>query len=306
MARKEVRECYEDIMALMGFDDFKKMITRFLKKLDSSNSYSIDKASIPNLLLFAQHGSGISTLCKSYTDFLYSAKAIDFCGRERYFEVKLEYTMPGDYLMEIARLENAFSDYAGYNLYFKGIACIDITAWLGHALEKHFLEILEYIACINDKCVVIFYAHIDNYEENKKDYEQMQQVISSIISIELMMPRFPTPIELVELVETHCNSNGYVLTKSAKVLLADTIEEIASGAMFNGFKTIYKLCEDISYHTSTSDIVGKKSISAKILSPFAKNSIYVKSASMQPNNETKKRIGFKINTEEKSHAERQL
>ena len=279
MTRLEnMEKCYDAIWELDCADEFKQFIKRmhvFLKNIDK---FSLEEIALPNYLWAARRGFGVTTLIKVLSEYLYLAKAIEFCGTEKSFEFKLDYIPPEQPFSELARLDNTIAGYAGYNLFFKGVVCLDIHEWMEHAGEDHFVKLLNYISDNNDKLLVVFCIRTDE----KESIEAVESAISSHLRVESLSLQFPEAKEVVELVEkSYIKNNGFFLTDNAKALLVETVEELAASAHFNGFKTVSNLGEDIMFDVLSRDIDDNRKISSGMLSYYRKDSAYVKRALVQ-------------------------
>jgi len=285
--RETMEKCFDSIMELKGADEFKAMVKRLDIFLKNKEAYSLTDVSLPNYLWVARRGGGISTLVKTFAEYLYAARAIEFCGTVKSFEFKLDYIAPETFFSELTRLDNTISGFAGHNRFYKGVSCINIDEWLEHTNEDHFTKLLNYISSNSEKLLVIFCI----LNDDKNVIGAVESALSSHIRFESLSLRFPDSNELVELVESrHIQDKGFTLTRSAKTLLRETIEEIAAGKNFNGFKSISQLANDILYNILTTDFGDSKHISADMLSCCGKDSNYVKRARSQIG--VKKVIGF--------------
>ena len=279
--QENMKKYYDIIIDLKGIDEFKEMLNRL-------HNFYIKNDALPdiklrNYLLISKRGGGITTLVKTFAEYLNAAKAIEFCGTVKSFEFKLEYIAPELYFSELTRLNNAISGFAGYNRFYKGIICININEWLDHIGESHFMKFLNYISSNNDKLLAIFCIHSDT----KNKLEAVESVLASHLRIDSLTLRFPDENELVELMESqYIQDKGFSFTEDAKTLLSETIKEIASENQFNGFKSIVQLSNDILFNIITTDWGGNKHISADMLSCYSKDSNYVK--------RTKTRIGSEL------------
>jgi hypothetical protein len=188
-------------------------------------------------------------------------------------------------------LDNTIYSLAGHNRFYKGVVCVNITDWLGHTDEEHFKSFLNYVSINNDKWLTIFCVHTDS----KSDVETVDAVISPNLRLETLTIKFPETDELVALVEKRYIENGFVLTENAKILLGETITEIAKGKYFNGFKTVEQLAKDILFNVLMVELNGNKQISAEMLSGYGKDSNYVKRTKSRAGI---KKIGFVSETEE--------
>jgi hypothetical protein len=288
MDKQEVMEkCFNTIMELKGVDEFKKTVKRLHIFLKNRETYSNIDITLPNYLWEVKRGGGVTTLVKAFAEYLYAAKAIEFCGTEKSFEFKLDYIAPDAFFSELTRLDKTIADFAGYNRFFKGVMCINIEEWLEHTSEDHFTKFLNYIAGNNDKFLTIFCICSDS----KNSIESIEPALLSHLRLESLVLRFPDMDELVDLVESrYIQEQNLFLTECARTLLHETIGELAEGKHFNGFKSILKLTNDILYNILTNDFDGNHQISAEMLLGYSKDSNYVKKAKAQIG--SKQIIGF--------------
>jgi len=279
MNRNEALEkFYNTIMELDFANEFKTMISRIHVFLKNKRKNKNSILTLPNYLWAAKSGCGVSTLLLVFSEYLYTARAIEFCGTVKSFEFKLDYVSPDLHFAELTRLDNTISGFAGYNRYFKGVVCIDITDWFEHTNEDHFKTLLEYASDNSNKILFIFCIHTDD----SKTIKTLDSVISSKIRLETLVPRFPDAAKLVEFIETRfINVEGFSFTGDAKALLCDSVKEIVGGAHFNGFKTITHLADKILFDILATEQSDLKIITAEMLSDFRKDSSYVKNVKVQ-------------------------
>ena len=277
---------FNAIMELKGADELKETVKRLHIFLKNKEAYSLMDVTLPDYLLIANRGGGITTAIEAFTEYLYAVRAVEFRGLVKFLEFKLEYIQPNVFFSELTRLDNTIASFAGHNRYFKGIIGIDINEWLDHLDEAHFSKLLDYISSNNNKLLVIFCINSDE----KNIISSVESAISTKVRIESMNLRFPDANELVELIEVqYLQSRGLTLTNDAKLILLETIEEIAKSKHFNGFKSIARLANDILYSIFAADIKDNL-ICPKMLANYGKDSEYVKRAKAQIGH--KKIIGF--------------
>ena len=260
-----VEKCLNAIMELKGADELKEAIKRLDIFLKNKEAHSLSDVTLPNYLWVVKRGGGITTLVNAFTDYLYAAKAIEFRGTVKSFEFKLDYIAPEMFFSELARFKNTISGFAGHNRYYKGVICINIDEWIEHTGECHFAKFLSYISSNNNKYLIVFCVHIDS----KNVIESVESALSSHIRLERLTLRFPNANELVEFMASrYIQDRGFFLMENAKILLSETIVEIAAGKQFNGFKSIVQLANDILYTIHTIDLSSSKQISADMLSCY--------------------------------------
>ncbi|MCL2528681.1 MAG: hypothetical protein FWE42_09735, partial [Defluviitaleaceae bacterium] len=263
----------------------------------NKQKYNLGDISMPCYLMTVNRGGGITTMINALAKYLYVADAFEFCGIEKAFEFKLGYIPPDAYFSELMRLDNTFVEAAGYNRHFKGVVGINIDEWLGHTSEAHFTKFLETLAA-STGLLTVFYI----YNRKKEELKALESAISLRLRLEYVPLRFPRGEELVDYIDIgFMQTKGLYLSKEAKTLLCGTINEIAKGKHFNGFKTISTLADDILYHIFSQIGFKSKDVSAEILQGFSKESEYVRRLVSQKG--SKKAIGFTSPQSKPVHAE---
>ena len=288
MTRHELSEKhFNSIMELKGADELKATVKRLHIFLENKETHLLNDITLPNHLWVIKRGGGVSTLVKFFTEYLYAARAIDFCGTVKSFEFKLDYIAPDAFFSELTRLDNTISGLAGHHRQYKGVVCVNIDEWLEHTSEVHFSNFLDYIASNNDRLLVIFYTH----NESKNIIDAAETALSSHLRVEMLSLRFPDATELIDFVEAkHIKSRGFSFTEDARTLLYESIVELAAGKHFKGFKSVEQLANDILYSVLSSDLGENKKITANMIIGYGKDSIYVKRAKAQIG--IRKVIGF--------------
>jgi hypothetical protein len=278
----------ETIMELKGADELKETVKRINVLLNNKKVYSVKNIKIPNFLWAAKRGGGVTTMLNAFAEYLYSMEAIEFAGTAKYIEFNLEYTAPGESFLELSRLDKTIADFAGYTPFYKGIVCIGIDGWIERLCEDYFTKILHYIASNNDKLLAVFCIHT----ERKNSFEVVDSFLSSYLRIQSLMLRFPSADELVALLESWFIQECFSFTEDARLLLHETIVELASGKDFNGFKTILQLAHNILWQVMTTELRDGKNISAEMLIRFGygRDSTYIKRTRTRLN--TTRTIGF--------------
>lgn len=235
--------------------------------------------SLPSYLWTIRKGGGASTLVKTLTQFLYTQKVVPFCGSVHSFEFSLHYAMPGTFFTEQFRLESILSDMAGHRNTFKGVVCIHINEWTGYTDEDYFQEFLEYIRSKQKDLVLVFCV--------QQSCPIMEAALANHMRIETVEICFPDAEELFCWMEReYFKPAGVTFTRGAKLLLMDTIKELAADA---SFKSMQLLAEDILYHVLSSEQESKR-ISAHMLAPYKLGGVYI--AGRKVKKEKTQAIGF--------------
>jgi hypothetical protein len=281
-----IEKRFDAIMELKGAEELKKECIRLETFLKNKATHFLTDLTPPNYLWIIKRGGGNTTWLKEFAEFLYSKKAIEFCGIELFIEFKLEYNSPNAFFSELTRLDKTIAAFAGHNRYYKGLICINIDDWLAHTTEEHFIKLLEYLSSNNSRLLVIFCIQT----EDKNFIKSVESALSSHMRLVSLSLRFPDAKELVELVESrYIQKTGFSFTESAKKSFQDTIKELITCKNFNGFKSVFQLADAVLYDILASDLREKKQISAEMLSNYSKDSDYVK---LLKNKIDTKTIGF--------------
>ena len=284
--QKNMGECYEAIMKLNGFNEFKELAREQHIIIKNIKANSLPEISFPGLLIICKPGGRITPLINAYVDFLQASKTIPFCGTVSTFEFKLHYIVPQLFFSELTRLHNAITSYAGHNRFYKGAICIHIDEWSEHVNEPHFTKLMEYISG-NKNLLPIFCIHTDN----KNLIESVKAALTNHIFLETLHLSPPNIDELVKIVETkYIQNKGLSITENALLKIRETIEGIYSSKHYTGSKSDMPFFEGIVYNALKTELYDAGIITEKMLSQYGKDSEYVKNARTQINFERK--IGF--------------
>ena len=297
MSRQEqIEVCLQNARELIGIEEFEETLKSLENYRINKERYVINHVSLPNYIWVFERGGGVSTCLDIFSKYLFEAKIMEFKGKIKYFEFIPNYVLPDFPNTEITDIDNIISDNAGHHLYFRGIACIILDNWIGKTHEEHFLKLLDYLENKNDKILSIFCVHTDD----KRQIEEIESSISSYLWYETVRFRFPNCQELIEYLEKKfLHNTKFYLTKNAKDLLSDTLNDIIAGENFNGFVTINQLGNDILFKIMSSSAehqivtdngIAKIELNAELLSYFHKNSSYIQS--LKKISKSNKSIGF--------------
>ena len=283
-----MQKYHDEIMALKGAEEIKEKIKHLHEFLKDKEPYVLLN-SLADFLLVAKVGGSITTIVDAIAEYLCVAKAIEFCGKEKWFVFDLPYTHPDDRFEEIEKFDQKMNALKGFNRHFKGVVYIRIDRWIGHTEEEYFRKFIAHLATMDNRILYCFGMHYDN----KKDINAVYKKISKYIRIETFRLRFPDTDELCEIVTEYIRSKGFVFAKDKHQILHKIIETIAGHKNFHGYRTLEKLSEDIVYHHFMQNKKQTKNITPEILTSYLKDSTFM--ANMKNNahaeDETTK-IGF--------------
>lgn len=282
---------FDAIMALQGVDDFKGEMKRLHTFFANENRRAIRRIPLPSYLFAIQRGGGMTTLLRAFADYLYEAEAADFSGAVKAFEFKVGYLPPEAPFPELARLQRCITAYAGHNRFYKGVICLNIDEWLGHANEDHFTQLLNYIDRIKEHLILCFCVH----ETHRERIKPVEAALLSRLRVEVLLPRFPDTIELVRMVEYRARNFDYSFSESGRALVHESLDMLSHSRDFHGFRTVEKLIDEILFLIMTSEdkaiLAGERKITAETLAELKEKLRYIEQVKAQ---NAKNAIGFSI------------
>jgi hypothetical protein len=291
--RQEYAEkSYDDIMNLLGADELKQIIGWLQNIKENKDKFPGESISLPSYLWVMRRGGGIKTCVTAFTEYLHANMIIEFTGLNKCFMHKLEYTDPLHEFRELTRLHYKTAEFAGYHRYFRGVICVDISDWSRNFTDPYFGIFLKYIESKKNHFLTIFYLDT----EQNLTVENAESALSSQLRFDTVRYKFPSPTELVEYLEKkYLLPKNNSLTKAAKKVFVQTIDEIADKSTFDGFNTIREIVNDLLFFLYHRDL-NKKSISDEILNTFIQQSDYVKR--LKASTQKKKMMGFDTSSQE--------
>ena len=282
------QEYYNKIIALKETKEIKNVVKKWeilssnLKKLPGNASVIL-----PDMLWVAKSGVGKTYLLKLISEYLYSkGNLMSFYGNVKFFEFLLSYVSADNNFDELSRLIKEVSNAAGFRNEYRGIIKIDISEWLYHYEDKHFIEFVEYICANKDKWLVILSVDSDD----KKAVHNLEAFLSMFLRLERVNFSLPSTALLVDYVENKLMEFGITLTDGARELILKTVEKLRENKHFDGYKSLELMCQDIVYCVFTNENFETYQIDEKALSEFAYDSEYVERT--VANYDKVNRIGF--------------
>lgn len=265
---------YEKIVQLNTSDEFKRIIEKWQILSNNMKQYPMNASVLlPDMLWVAKSGVGVTNLLKLMSEYLAEQKNLmDFYGDVKFFEFLLNYCDPHEKFTELQRLMEEVNHAAGFRSEFRGVVHVNITEWLTHFEEKHFISFMEYLSANSDKWLVVL--TVDT--EDEKKLHNLESFLSMYLRLEKVTLGLPDTATLFEYVERNLRSYGLILEDDASRLLTDTLNKMRKHKYFDGFKSIKMLCQDIVYSVFSKDDMGSYSLNAEMLKAFSADSEYVK------------------------------
>lgn len=244
---------------------------------------------LPDLFVEADDGCGITELIGHIGDFLFEHRNLmDFYGDVRSIQFMLNYAAAGTDFDEMLRFMQEIKHAAGFRNQFKGIVHVDVSEWLGHSEEKHFIEFLNYLADNSGDWMIVL--TVRNNPKRKADIEAMEATLSMFLRLETLKLSLPKADYFLGVLKDKLLAYGIKLTPDAEALMTETLRLLRKNKYFDGRFTVGILSQDIVYTIYSRPGVKDEALNARELSEFGPESEYV-SRTVQKMEMTK-RIGF--------------
>lgn len=263
---------YDQIMSLNGLDSFKELIDRWERFSDNITRFQAkQELVVPNLVWVSDNGIDRSNLLKLLTGYLDTCdNLIDFYGNVKYFEYYLEYTDEKNN-HEIQKIAEKIRDAAGFRSEYRGLLSIELDEWAGHFHEETFINILKYLASMEDDIMFIFNIH--NY--NPDAVQELLQLLVLFFRIEVIDMNLPASEELGNYVRKEISEFGLNLDADAEEMVIATVNKLREDQYFAGYQMLDRLASDIVYSVYTSTPPYDGIVTKGMISAFAPDGMYV-------------------------------
>lgn len=242
---------------------------------------------LPDVFLISGSGRGNTMLLRLLSEYLSDKpRLMKFYGDVPFFEFYLNYCEPRDYFDEIPRFIREVDNAAGFRNEFKGIILVDISEWLNHGTEKHFLNFLEYISDNSDNWLVVLSVS----DKDTDQVDQLLAVVSAFLRLETVRVAPPTSEELMVYLKEQLALYGMTLNTEAEELLHQTIQVLMQNEFYDGYKTVRNLGRDIVYSVYANRRKRNGHLTSHDVEGFSAGSEYVSQTARKQ--EQFKHIGF--------------
>lgn len=264
---------YDQIMSLNGLTGFKEVIERWERFSENIARYQAKQSLVlPDLLWVSDNGIDKTTLLSLLTNYLDTAEnLIDFYGNVKYFEYYLEYVPDKNNFHEIEKLAEKIRDAAGFRSEYKGLLSIELGEWVGHFHEENFINLLKFLATVDDDIMFIFNIH--NY-----DHEAVEQLMKTLVlffRIEVIEMNLPNSEDLGIYIKNEIQEYGLNLDPEAEEMVIATVNKLREDQYFAGYQMLDRLASDIVYSVYTSTPPYDGIVTKGMISAFAPDGIYV-------------------------------
>ena len=270
----EMNQNYNEIMNLLGADEIKDLVKKWeVLSENISDINSRPSIILPDLLWVMNSGVGRTRILNLLAEYLNSKRnLVDFYGDTKCFEFLLNYCYPEQPFEELQRFMDAVQNAAGFRSEFRGIVCIDIDEWIEHYEEKHFVSFLELLACHREDWLIVL-----SIQENvEKLIMKLHSYLSAYLRLERINLGMPNNEEIIQYVCDKLAIHGLSMSHDNMEKLNLTIEKIRESVLFDGFKTLNMLYQDIAYEHFCESGAGKGEIGDNTIAKFTVDSEYVK------------------------------
>ena len=264
---------YDQIMSLNGLTGFKEVIERWERFSENIARYQAKQSLVlPDLLWVSDNGIDKTTLLSLLTNYLDTAdNLIEFYGNVKYFEYYLEYVPDKNNFHEIEKLAEKIRDAAGFRSEYKGLLSIELGEWVGHFHEENFINLLKFLATVDDDIMFIFNIH--NYDHEA--VEQLMKILVLFFRIEVIEMNLPNSEDLGIYIKNEIQEYGLNLDPEAEEMVIATVNKLREDQYFAGYQMLDRLASDIVYSVYTSTPPYDGIVTKGMISAFAPDGIYV-------------------------------
>ena len=160
---------------------------------------------------------------------------------------------------------------AGFRSEYHGVISIDVSEWVGHFKDPHFLDFLKYLVSLNEDVLYVF--TIPSY--NPQAVEQLTQLLVLFFRIQPIEMTLPSNEELGNYIKKVISDYGLNLDAEAEAMIVATVNRLRDDQYFAGYDMLDRLASDIVYSVYTSTPPYDGTVSKGMISAFAPDGIYV-------------------------------
>lgn len=278
---------YDEIMALKESEDIKTIVKRWMNFSANKVKFNTGVSVVlPDMLWVSRSGYGATNLLELLSGFMSEVGIIEFYGDVKFFEFRLEYSQNDSEIFD--KFKDEVLNAAGFRNEYRGIVCVDISAWLEHMNDGRFVRFLEYLSENSEKWHIIFLVNTHN---EKRVYE-LETILSVYFRIDKVVFSMPKSEELFEYMRKRIESYGFSVDDAAGNMLVETIGELRKSKYFDGYKTLNMICADLVYRAISSENFGGYTITAEIAAGYSKESDFIRR--IKSNIVKKQKIGFEL------------
>lgn len=264
---------YDQIMSLKGLSGFKEVIERWQRFSENITRYQAKQSLVlPDLVWISDNGIDKTGLLSLLTNYLDEAEnMVEFYGNVKYFEYYLEYVPDKTNFHEIQKLAEKIRDAAGFRSEYKGLLSIELGEWVGHFHEENFINLLKFLATMDNDIMFIFNIH--NYDPEA--VEQLMKTLVLFFRIEVIEMTLPDSEELGEYIKNDIQEYGLNLDPEAEAMVIATVNKLREDQYFAGYQMLDRLAADIVYSVYTSTPPYDGIVTKGMISAFAPDGMYV-------------------------------
>lgn len=264
---------YDQIMSLKGLSSFKELIERWERFSENITRYQAKQTLVlPDLVWVSDNGIDKTGLLSLLTNYLDEAEnMVEFYGNVKYFEYYLEYVPDKTNFHEIQKLAEKIRDAAGFRSEYKGLLSIELGEWVGHFHEENFINLLKFLATMDNDIMFIFNIH--NYDPEA--IEQLMKILVLFFRIEVIEMSLPDSEELGAYIKNDIQEYGLNLDPEAEAMVIATVNKLREDQYFAGYQMLDRLAADIVYSVYTSTPPYDGIVTKGMISAFAPDGMYV-------------------------------
>lgn len=266
-----IQRYYEQIMECWGMEPVKELVKKWeLLRINIGNFPADEPVLLPEYLWISRSGTGKSEMLQLLAGYLDAAQIMPFNGMEKVIEFTLKYCEENEPFTELENLVKYLSASSGYHNEFKGILAIDVSDWLSHLDNSHFIDFLEFLSEHNRSLLLILIAWPDsNY------LEKLENMLSLYLRVHTITIEMPQAEEMFAFMEMKLERYHCCLSAEAGEILLDTLRVLRDLEGFDGYKTLEFMVQEIVYTYYCGEKVSSHTIHAEVLQNFLADGKFV-------------------------------
>ena len=252
------RSAYEEIMALRGYEGFKKLAGRLRHLAEIRDHMAGTRIRVPNFLFVEAPGAGVTTQLKLLTRLLMEEKLTPFMGEKRFFEWALDenaFETGGSF----DRLLMARDAAAGFYGQFRGVIGIELGTWTWRTEDLRIRRLLDFASDVYGQIVLVFITE----EQDARELEALEKALNQATPLEVMRCPLPGPGDMAQYLLDFLWERGFAATREAQAAVEAFMPDLMATEDFEGLKTMNILADEIVFRACCKDrgemrVAGKK------------------------------------------------
>ncbi len=274
---------YIGIQSLCGMEELKGFADKLLLTAENARRIGMRYPTLPNLILEADHGFGITRCVHLVAILLKEQKLMRFSGEEECFELCIN-NIEKDFDGLLRRVNLAAGFYAEFN----GVIGLDLSGIFRRNEQlPDISRLMEFIDDQQGRIMFLCVIPLRTPAELSRQFKR--QFISRTPLVTLRLP-FPTGKQVLPFTTGILEERGFTLSPEAEAVLLSAIERLLRDKDFEGFQTLTNLTDEIIWRLLSGGSLQTPYVTEEALQFLREDEFYLTSAVLAGGRT--RRIGF--------------